>query len=310
MGSSDIILKVTEAFPHHLGLGINNQGTRLVGKYRETVYLRSTNISSINDSLFINPLLSTYSLGESVSYILPLDTYGRKLGLDFTHFTLKLGKEFKGLDITGKTTYFNPYLIWELALSERFKAEATLGMEIKSIKKKTGLQITTNDQVRLPYLAFDFVETDSFLGGGQTSFEPRFTLSTKHLFGASERNHPSASRAGTGGFFFKYEQDLRRIQRMPLESYLLLRSRLQTASYTLPSSEQLQLGGAYSIRGYPEGDYLADWGGLLNLEWLFPSYWIPKSWKLVSQDKPLRNLIEPVVFLDIWRRKAQEGSCC
>jgi hypothetical protein len=107
----------------------------LVGKYRETVHLRSTNISGINDSLFINSLLSSYSLGESVSYILPLDTYGRSLGLDFTHFTLKLGKEFKGLDITGKTAYFNPY-----------------------------------DNLRLPYLAFDFIkiprlDTSSFRTG-------------------------------------------------------------------------------------------------------------------------------------------------
>ena len=86
---------------------------------------------------------------------------------------------------------------------------------------------------------------------------------------------------------------------MPLESYLQIRSQFQLASRDLPSSEQLQLGGESSIRGYPEGDFLADAGASLNLDWVFPMYLFPKDWKLPRSDAPLRNQVEPCVFMDL-----------
>jgi hemolysin activation/secretion protein len=86
---------------------------------------------------------------------------------------------------------------------------------------------------------------------------------------------------------------------MFFDSYMTIRTQLQIASHTLASSEQFQLGGADSVRGYPEGDYLADTGGVLSLDWVFPMYVIPKTWKLKGQDVPLRNQIEPVFFADV-----------
>jgi len=88
-------------------------------------------------------------------------------------------------------------------------------------------------------------------------------------------------------------------QRMPFESYLSMRSQFQLASHTLASSEQLQLGGAYSVRGYPEGDYLADAGMCMNFDWSFPMYIIPKDIKLKNSTLPLRYQIEPVLFFDV-----------
>ena len=89
---------------------------------------------------------------------------------------------------------------------------------------------------------------------------------------------------------------------MPWDGYLSLRSQFQIASRTLPSSEQFQLGGANSVRGYPEGDYLCDTGAHLNADWVMPMYLIPKEWKLSGSDIPLRHQIEPVIFADIGGR--------
>lgn len=78
-----------------------------------------------------------------------------------------------------------------------------------------------------------------------------------------------------------------------------LSSQFQIASHSLPSSEQIQLGGVNSIRGYPEGDYLADTGGNLNVDWVFPMYLIPENWKLPNSNEQLRRQIEPVIFTDL-----------
>jgi len=302
--SSDIALKVEGKVPWHLGLLQDNRGSRLTGKYRSMLYLRSSNVSGLGDSIFINSLYSGNSLGESLSYNLPIGTYGTKFGLDATYFKMKLGKEYKSYDITGTSQIYSPYFSWELALSEVFEAYTSLGMDIKSIKKKMAGDTTANDQLRTPYFAFNFSKIDS---RGQTTFVPKFNFGTSGFLGASHRNHPTSSRAGTGGFFFKYEQSLNRMQKMPLESYLSIRTQLQLASHTLASSEQFQLGGMDSVRGYPEGDYLADAGGVVSFDWVFPMYGIPKSWKLPGENTPLRYQIEPVIFADVGGGKLKKA---
>jgi hemolysin activation/secretion protein len=80
---------------------------------------------------------------------------------------------------------------------------------------------------------------------------------------------------------------------------MILRLQFQFVSHTLPPSEQFQIGGAYSVRGYPEGDSIGDYGATFSVEWYFPFYLIPKDWKLPYADQPLRYQIEPVVFFDM-----------
>jgi len=294
--TSDLILKVTERYPWHSGIGFDNQGSRLSGKLQSSVYLRGANVSGIGDTLFLNSAFSSLTFGQSLSYLAPLNTYGTKIGLDATYFKMKLGKEFKSNEITGTTEILAPHLSFELALEENFQANADLGMDLKSIIKKADGDRTSDDQLREPFFSFNFTRQDSF---GQTFYAPRFTFGTAEFLGASSRNHPSASRAGTGGAFFKYGQSLNRVQRMPGDSYLSLRSQFQSASRSLPSSEQFQLGGANSVRGYPEGDYLCDLGGTLSAEWVMPLYLIPPDWKLPRADKMLRHQLEPVLFYDL-----------
>jgi hemolysin activation/secretion protein len=293
--TSDVTLKIEEKRPDHLGISFDDQGTRLTGKYRESVWWGDANITGRLDSLYVYTIFSSLSSGKMISYETPIGTYGTKFGMSFLDFDMKVGKEFKSLDITGHSQIFDPHFSWEMALREDFQASVQSGIEIKSIKKKTLGTTTSDDQLRLPYIGFYFTKTDPWQG--RTEFNPRFTFGTSNFLGASSENHPSASRAKTGGGFFKYDQGLNRTQRMPVGT-LSIRSHFQAASHTLTSSEQLQLGGADSIRGYPEGDYLADDGGFVNLDWYFPAYFIPEGWKMPKSGKSLRSRIEPVVFFD------------
>lgn len=306
--TTDITLKVKDNFPYHVGASFDNQGTRLVGKDRTSVSFRSTNLTGLNDSLFVNTLMGATASGDFVSYAIPLDTYGTRLGFDFASFDMKLGREYKELDITGHTQIYTPHISGEIYLSEDFQANIDSGIEIKSIKKRIRGEIMANDQIRLPYVAFDLAKLDTLFGGGQTIFSPRFSFNTEHFLGASSNDHPSASRPGTGGFFFKYEQTIKRVQKMAFDSYVSVRSLFQTASDTLPSSEQLQLGGANSVRGYPEGEYLADIGATLNVEWIFPCYIFPEELKLPYAKTPLRRQLQPIIFMDLGGGKLKKTA--
>ena len=298
-GTTDIVLKAAERFPYHAGASVDNQGSRLVGKVRRFQSLRASNLSGLNDSFSVNAMSTTDSTGGFVSYAVPLGTYGTTAGLDLTAFTMKLGKEFIESDITGTTLICTPHISRELYLSPDLQAYAELGMDLKSVKKKERGDETTNDQLRMPFVFFDLTEADSILGGGQTVFEPRISYSLSDELGASSRNHPSASRPDSGGRFFKYDQTLRRVQRGPLGSFFSARSEFLVASHTLPSSEQLQIGGANSVRGYPEGEYLADLGATLSTEWTLPAYFIPESVRLPRASIALRHQLQPAVFVDM-----------
>ncbi len=295
--TSDITLKVEEQFPWHMGFAEDNLGGRLTGRLRSLFSLRSSNFLECGGLLVVSSLFSRRSRGQTLLLSMPLDTHGTYYGITFAHFTMNLGKEYEVYDIEGEAYTLTPYFLKELYLSERLSVDLEAGLKMDSIHKDMPANNPSiNDQLRTPYVSFNIEMGDK---GARTSFSPRFNFGTEHFLGASSRGHPSASRANTGGFFFKYEHSLQHIQPMPFESYLILRSQLQVSTHSLPSSEQFQLGGMNSIRGYPEGDYLCDTGWNLNLDWTFPMYLLPKSWKLAAEKIPLRHQIEPVFFVDI-----------
>jgi hemolysin activation/secretion protein len=298
--TSDITLKVKDNFPYHLGTGADNQGTRFSGDYRASAFGRSTNFTSNNDFLFFNSVASADSSGDFMTYVTPIDTMGTKFGFDFSYFTSKIGREFRDYDIVGNTWTYTPHISGEIYLSEAMQIYTDAGLKIQSTKKFQGSDLTVNEQLRVPYYSITYSRIDSFFGGGQTTFTPEISFSIGGNFlGASSGNNPKASRVGTCGYYFKYIHTLRRIQRMPWESYVLVRHQFQGVSHTLPSSEQLQLGGESTVRGYPEGDYLADIGATLNVDWVFPLYLIPRDYKLPFDETPLRNEIQPFIFTDI-----------
>ena len=291
--TSDITFKVKDYFPYHFGVTADNKGTRLSGKDRAILTFRSTDTTANNDTLFVSQLFATYSNAQSISYLVPVDTYGTKLGVNYSHFHLILGKEYRA--ITGDTKIITPYVTKELSLSESYGSSVTAGMDIMSVKKHLGGVTNADDQLRVPYVSAEISKMDSW---GQTVLAPRFDFGTGSFLGASKYNHPTASRAETGGFFFKYTQEITRLQRMFLESYCIIHSTIQLSTHTLTPSEQLQIGGASSVRGYPEGDFLADSGAIINFDWLFPLYIIPKDWKLPHSETELRQQIQPVIFAD------------
>lgn len=290
----DVTLKTKEAAPYHVTVGTDNQGSRLTGRYRESVAFNTSNLTGNHDDLSINAVISDLSTGEFVSYQMPVGTYGTKLGMDVGLFQAKLGQEYKRFDIVTATQYYNPNVTVELYQSQNLQVDVQSGVKIKNTIKKQARDKVTDERLRLPYAGLEIVENDA---QGQTNFSPELSGGSPGLLGSSRRDNPLASRRGSDGSFLKYSQNLNRYQTMPWGSYVQLKSQVQYATEVLPTSEQLQLGGANSVRGYPEGDYLADSGANLNMDWYFPLYPVPASWK--AGDFSFRNNIEPLVFFDM-----------
>jgi hemolysin activation/secretion protein len=70
----------------------------------------------------------------------------------------------------------------------------------------------------------------------------------------------------------------------------------------------MQFGGMYYDRGYPEGDYSADYGVNLNVDWVFPFPFVPKDFKLPYSEVPLCHQFEPVIFMDMGAGKIKRPA--
>lgn len=290
----DVTLKAQENPPYHVSIGTDNQGSRLTGRYRRIVSLDDSNLTGNMDNLAINTTYTDLSNGEYLSYQTPVGTHGTKLGLDAGYFQGKLGQEYKPLDIVNYTEFYNPNASFELYESQDSQVNFRTGIKVEHVNKKQGPDLVTDENLRLPYLAIDAIETDSL---GQTSFSPELSFSAPGFFDGSRSNNLLASRPDADAFYTKYDQYVSRNLNMPWGSYIQIRSQFQTATHTLPTSEQIQIGGENSVRGYPEGDFLADVGGYMDTDWYFPMYLIPKSWYFYGTS--LRNDIEPLIFYDM-----------
>jgi hemolysin activation/secretion protein len=94
--------------------------------------------------------------------------------------------------------------------------------------------------------------------------------------------------------FFKYTGNIIRLQKLGKGTLLILKAATQIADDALPSAEQFTIGGAYSVRGYPEGLLCGDNGYLFSSELRFPIMLLPKEiWNL-----KLRENIQGVLFAE------------
>ena len=62
--TSDISLKVEGKLPWHAGFLQDNRGSRLTGKYRSMFFIRSSNVSGLGDTVFVNTLYSGNSFAN------------------------------------------------------------------------------------------------------------------------------------------------------------------------------------------------------------------------------------------------------
>jgi len=93
----------------------------------------------------------------------------------------------------------------------------------------------------------------------------------------------------------KYNLLLTRQQSLGKDFVFVFRGNAQLSDRKLlPSSEQFQIGGMSSVRGYPEGLLIGDRGYLLNGELYFPLSFTEKEIFGAS----LRDKLKGVIFVD------------
>jgi len=294
-GTTDLEIAVKDKFPIHPGVDVNNLGTPNTGKTRVGFSLTDTNLFGQMDQLSSRFQLGSRSWSIGADYNIPVHSSGTLVGLSYTRSSVDLGGDFESLDITGDATTYGVYAIQPLIQKSWVETSLNLGFDWKSIKNKMLGQKSGVDELRILNTGVNLEFMDRW---GKTYFPQSFNIGFSGFLGASHKDDPGATRPGTGGQFFIYRSSLMRYNRLPWGMMYTFRGQMQLTNDALAPSEQLRLGGAFAVRGYPEGEYLSDYGAFMTNELLVPTYFFPKDWKLPYAQEPLRQQVQGVTFFD------------
>ncbi|MSR77176.1 MAG: ShlB/FhaC/HecB family hemolysin secretion/activation protein [Candidatus Omnitrophica bacterium] len=298
--TSDLDIEVQDKMTAHITADVNNLGTANTGKNRWGISMVDTNFLGLMDQLSTRFELGSRSWSLGTGYTIPLTSFGTSLGFNYSHSKVDVGGPFKDLQVEGRANTYGIDLtqkVFRETVNDSVYVEGDLniGFDFKSIENKVLGSKAGHDELRILNTGVNLEEADNF---GKTYFPHSFHFGFSDFLGASGNIDSSSIRRGTGGQFFIYRGSLARYLRLPYDLVYAFRSSWQFTPDNLPSSEELRMGGAFSVRGYPEGDYLSDNGAYASNEIYIPTYFFPKNWKLPFSSEPLRRQIQGVTFID------------
>lgn len=265
VGSSDLTVDLTRGPRVYGALEADNAGNRYTGAYRLGGSINFANPTGMGDLISLRVLASTEGL-----------TYGRAawqaplgaatVGVAYTHMRYDLGREFAALDATGSADILGVFASYPLIRSRAANLYAFAGLDAKFLSDEIGLVSQVSDkEIRAMTAGLRGDSRDGFGGGGWNAGSLSWTAGQLEIENPLERAADAVS-ARTHGDFNVIRYAVSRLQTVsgPLSVYGSLRGQIATGN--LDSSEKMQLGGAYGVRAYPEGEGYGDEGYVATLE--------------------------------------------
>lgn len=265
VGTSDLVVDIDRGRRVTGSVEADNAGNRYTGTYRAGGTVNLNNPTGLGDLLSLRVLASEGGLAYGrASYQAPVGD--ATLGIAFTHLQYELGREFRVLEGEGTADILSVFGSYPLIRSRRANLYALAGVDAKSLEDEIGLVSTKSDKrlgVANLGLAGDW--RDRFGGGGSNLFSVGIAVGELDIRSPAEREADALTARSDGGFG-KVQGSVSRLQSLggPLSLYGSVRGQL--AFDNLDSSEKIQLGGAYGVRAYPEGEAYGDHGYIATLE--------------------------------------------
>ena len=254
-GTTDCTLHVEEPQQYQASIFVDNAGRKEVGLYRIGASISDASLLGYRDHFNAGGFWAGGTFAGSVSYDCPVGPLGTRLGTsyDFNQVAVNSGP-FQVLDIGTNFYDFGVKASQPLIGTPVFKLNAFAGYDYKkSVTEFSGVKLFVN-RVSCISNGVDFQAYDQY--GGWFSRE-YFTEGFESL--GSDKN------------YFKFNGDIVRVVALKDDATFILRFGGQISdTRLLPSTEQFQIGGSSTVRGYSEGLLAGDSGYVANAELNFP----------------------------------------
>jgi len=265
VGTSDLIVDVIPGDPISGSVEADNAGNRYTGAYRLGGTVNINNPTGAGDLLSLRVLASTSGLAYGrAAYQAPIGNL--TLGVAYSHIRYDLGREFKSLDADGTADIASVYASYPLVRSRRANLYAVAAVDAKWFEDKVDLvSSVSHKRSQVLTLGLNGDSHDEFGGGGWNAVSLSWSTGNLDIRSPLDRA-ADALTARSDGHFDKIQFSAARLQAIagPLSLYGSVRG--QFAFDNLDSSEKMELGGAYGVRAYPEGEAYGDQGYVATAE--------------------------------------------
>jgi hemolysin activation/secretion protein len=265
VGTSDLVAVLSQGRRITGSTEADNAGNRYTGAYRLGGGININNPAGIGDLVSLRLLASTSSLGYGrLAYQAPVG--GATVGAAYTYIRYRLGRDFRALRATGNADIMSLFASYPLIRSRSTNLYATAGVDSKRFEDRIGLDDSeSRRRSRVLNFGVSGNSEDGFGGGGWNVASLGWTTGRLNIRSPLESATDALTARSEGGFS-KAQFSAARLQSIagPVSLYASLRGQL--AFDNLDSSEKMELGGAYGVRAYPEGEAYGDQGYLATVE--------------------------------------------
>jgi len=272
-GTSDLIVDITDTGKTDGQVTGDNWGNRFTGKNRINFNMNINDPSGRGDLVNLGGAYAGSGMNDySISYTLPVDGQGTKLGVGYSKMNYVLGQDFANLNASGTAKTTSLFETFAFTRSRDFNLNGRIEYDNKQLVDKIDSVPSNSDkQADVWSIGLSGNSTDQFGGGGMNSFALTYSSGRLDLKSADAINNDVNAQAA--GSYQKTNLNLSRVQAINSRVNLFLTFAGQLANKNLDSSEKLQIGGPTGVRAYPIGEASSDEGYVFTGEfrWSMPT---------------------------------------
>lgn len=244
----------------------DNYGNRYTGRNELGFNYNWLNPAKQGDILSITGLTTGGGKNNGdVTYYVPFAEDGNQFEVGYSRLHYILGNEYDSSDSYG--TSDSVHAAWRYAIrrSSRNNQYVKLGLELSRLQDDKLGELYAEKQDTGMNLSFYGDEIDR---KGYSSYDFTYKWGNLEIKNDIATTIDNAGPETSGGFH-KLTTRLVRQQTLNPRSYVLLSLRGQLANKNLDSYEKMELGGAYGVRAYPQGEVSGDEGYLASAEYRY-----------------------------------------
>ncbi len=265
VGTSDLLVDVTPGHGISGDVEASNAGSPYTGLYQGGGTINFNEPLGIGDVASLRVLTSGGGLQYGrASY--QAQASKLTLGAAYAYFHYHLGKQFEVLDANGSEHIASLYASYPLVCSYDNNLQARIEVDYRTLQDNIVTFASTNRRrAEVVTVGLTGDHHDRIGGGGWDSYSlyvsgGNLDIRSPVAFAAD------AAAARTNGHYGDLRFSADRLQSIvgPFSLYGLVRGQL--AFHNLDITEKMELGGAYAVRAYPEGEAYGDEGYVATAE--------------------------------------------
>ncbi len=292
-GTNLLELEIAEADPFQVEFTLDNDRSANVGTFRRGVQISHANLFGQGDGLSFGYTNTNGSDAIDLSYSYPVNPQNGRLIFNYGRTWSKVVNDpFDILNINSNSTYYE--LTFRQPIHQTPREEFALSLTASRQESEATLDPLNTGEVPFPTRGSD-EEGRTRISALRFSQDwvkrsDRQVIAARSQFslGLDALNSTINSDAPDSKFF-AWRGQTQFVRLLAPETLLLVRGDVQLATESLPSLEQISLGGRQTVRGYPQDLLLTDSGALASVEVRLPIYRAPE----------IDGLLQIAPFLDL-----------